>query len=342
MSDDFRVAATFRDHPKFRRLEATLGEPGVLAVITLWGAVRSFHSDGTIPADEVETLARWRGEPGALLRMLTELQFLDKVRAHRPRTVPELRVHSWETHNGYAASAMRRSEIARQAANSRWMRRHAGALPGAMLNDARSNAPDPDPDPDLKIPPTPHADPMLEHCSEHPAEPNNPPPTPPDKRGGSPILDSTARTRRTRPRRASATKTSTSRTTPTDEAPDHRSAAADPEPSRDHSIIAAQDEGADAHRAGLARNTNPIQPEDDAEYQAWLRGWDWREQVKPRAEQRAEPEPPPRPRTHHNPESQTVYQEGFAQVRAMLHQAADTEVTDEPDDSNPFESESTP
>ena len=153
---DFRIDTGFFGHIKTKRLRKRLGLEGVFALQMLWAYAAQHEHDGVkVYTDEDVSLAvDWDGED--LASVLAEVGYLDAVEGGYT-------IHEWETHNGYAASAAKRSEAARIAANKRWESKricdgnadayegqcdsNASALPGAMQNDANGNAPSPSPSP---------------------------------------------------------------------------------------------------------------------------------------------------------------------------------------------------
>lgn len=143
---DIRVDASFFDHPKVRRLER-LVPGGALALLALWCFLRrdlSRVETGSLAGldpEDLEDLARWRGEPGAMIPLLIELGWLDV-------TDDGLVAHQWAEHQPYAVAARARSIAAQKAAQARWAKEatgkvnteqtgascgaHAGRMPAAM------------------------------------------------------------------------------------------------------------------------------------------------------------------------------------------------------------------
>jgi hypothetical protein len=183
-SIDFRLDASFRDHPKIQKLERRLGADGVLAWISLLAFAARYRTDGQLSAmddEDIELAARWRGEPGALVATLIELHLLDEICASNAQASTEhclrnaqamrhanakrmLALHDWVDHNGYAASFAHRSERAKAAAAARWARKNLENFDGGCASNAQAstehclrNAPSPIPipTPDLDTPLTP-------------------------------------------------------------------------------------------------------------------------------------------------------------------------------------------
>lgn len=90
----FRVEADMPDHPKVRRLARVLGisrREAVGLVTMLWCQVCRFAPDGALvdySADDVEDLAGWDGEQGALVEALRRAELVDE-------TDEGLVVHGW-------------------------------------------------------------------------------------------------------------------------------------------------------------------------------------------------------------------------------------------------------
>ena len=104
----------FLDHPKTRKLHSTLGPEAVLCLLRLWLWAATNSIDGWLPSDadtaELETLARWCGEPGKFIKTLHRLRFLDKFSG-------DFRLHQWTEHQRYCVAAKERIEKAKRAGN---------------------------------------------------------------------------------------------------------------------------------------------------------------------------------------------------------------------------------
>ena len=110
---DFRIDVGFFGHIKTKKLRKRLGLEGVFALQMLWAyAAQHEHEHGRVYTNEdIELAVDWDGDD--LAPVLAEVGYLDAVDGGYI-------IHEWETHNGYAASAAKRSEAARTAANKRW------------------------------------------------------------------------------------------------------------------------------------------------------------------------------------------------------------------------------
>lgn len=161
---DFRLSVGVIDHPKIVKLRRRLGADAVLALIRLWGFTARNRPRGDLmgmDADDIEIAAGWDGEPGSFVAQLLDLVLLDDNDG-------VLAIHDWPEWNAWAYHAPERQERARKAANQRWhteddpegMRAacdsDAESMPGAMPDDAQSNAPSPSPSPTPTPSPSPN------------------------------------------------------------------------------------------------------------------------------------------------------------------------------------------
>lgn len=123
---DFRVDTSFFRHIKTKRLKRALGLEGVFALMQLWAyAAECKYDDGRVyTADDIETAVDWQGPEGNLVERLVEIGFLDI-------SGDVYKIHEWGVHNGWAATAAKRSEVSRKASQSKW-----GGLCGG--NETRS------------------------------------------------------------------------------------------------------------------------------------------------------------------------------------------------------------
>ena len=159
MNKDIRVAITFKDHRKRKKLQRRLGAEGVLALLDLWLNIANTNPDGNLKGCDEEDIAldaNWTGDPQELVGALVELGFLD-------RTSEGFQVHNWMEHNAFASQAEARSAAAAKAAEARWnnrvgkvpnpetnaelMRGASGAHPESKQGAPSGNAPSPSPSP---------------------------------------------------------------------------------------------------------------------------------------------------------------------------------------------------
>lgn len=107
----FRVEASLVDHPKAMRLAAKLEEPLALAyVLKLWSWVHRYAPTGEFSAEltpQVEAYLGWRGVPGRLLSVATEVGLLDLSVATKtdksgqnPVVISTFCVHDWQEFQG--------------------------------------------------------------------------------------------------------------------------------------------------------------------------------------------------------------------------------------------------
>ncbi len=133
MAEDARISTALPAHPKTRKLRKRLGPTSCWSLICLflWVAANRWTGDLTGLSDEdIELAAEWDGEPGAFVRALVEVGFLDGEAL-------KFTVHDWHEHNPWAATRGMRIEAARKAAAVRWERRtDAVRMPSASEPDA--------------------------------------------------------------------------------------------------------------------------------------------------------------------------------------------------------------
>lgn len=139
MKDDFRVDASWRDHPKFNRLIAELGFEGVVALFTLWGYVRRHRPEGTLygmTAADIAKASRFDGSARKFLGALCRIGFVDRL-----TETGVYSIHDWAEHNPYSFHQKDRSAAAKASSSKRWSNQHND------LTDAPSPSPLPIPNP---------------------------------------------------------------------------------------------------------------------------------------------------------------------------------------------------
>ncbi|MCK4328766.1 hypothetical protein KAX02_02880 [candidate division WOR-3 bacterium] len=151
MNTDFRVAVSFSQHPKTKKLMRKLGRGAIYSLINLWSFIAMNKPDGimtNMDIDDIEIASDWDGECSKFVLALLELKFIDKIG-------DVYNIHDWKDHNGYAFYSPQRSEKAKNAAKTRWKKKNKTNK--LMLNDANSisqasasNAPSPNPSPNPK------------------------------------------------------------------------------------------------------------------------------------------------------------------------------------------------
>lgn len=151
---DFRIDTGFFGHIKTKRLRKRLGLEGVFALQMLWAyAAQHEHDEGRIyTREDIELAVDWNGEAD-LAATLCDVGYIDQARGG-------YKIHQWEIHNGYAATAAKRSEAGRTAANARWeKRRQCDGNANALQEQSDGNAPSPAPFPSPSPSPVPSPDP---------------------------------------------------------------------------------------------------------------------------------------------------------------------------------------
>jgi hypothetical protein len=134
--DWFRVDAAMADHPKIALLEADLGNP--LAgwyVIRCWSWLVRYAARGRLPAalaPQLEAAARWRGEPGELVRAFVRTGLLDKT--SRDPENNDLEWHDWwEKQGALVEKSMKDAALKRQKRRADGAcRASAGRADGAL------------------------------------------------------------------------------------------------------------------------------------------------------------------------------------------------------------------
>jgi len=105
------------DHPKIKRLVALLGPGAELHPIKLWCYVGRFHTkDGSFPGysdAEIEGLAGWGGEKGAMISAMMTVKLLEKD------SKGLIKIHDWKNTNGHLIAFKKRAS---KAATIRWGR----------------------------------------------------------------------------------------------------------------------------------------------------------------------------------------------------------------------------
>lgn len=108
------VDLDYRDHPKTRRLIATLGRGADVIPIRLWIYCGKYHAEYGIIAPpfttEIESIVGWWGPKGQCVDALIECGFLDRVGE-------SLHVHDWQEHAGHIHAAKVKAKL---MAKARW------------------------------------------------------------------------------------------------------------------------------------------------------------------------------------------------------------------------------
>jgi hypothetical protein len=116
MNKDVRIGTNYPDHPKVLKLVKQLGAEGVMSHVFLLCFVARTRPSGVLEgmdAEDIAEVAKWRGDPNEFVNTLVELRLLE-------RNGINYEIHNWLRHNLFAASAPKRSEIARANIKKRW------------------------------------------------------------------------------------------------------------------------------------------------------------------------------------------------------------------------------
>ena len=143
MNKDVRVATNYPNHPKIRKLEKELGAEGIKSHIFLLCSAAQYFPSGELKdldSEDIEILAQWKGEPDHFVTALLKLKLLDNQGDH-------FSIHNWLRWNLFAASAPKRSEIARANAKKRWEKKEKLIQQDNAIGNANGNAPSPSPSP---------------------------------------------------------------------------------------------------------------------------------------------------------------------------------------------------
>lgn len=102
---DFRVDTGLVSHPKTIKLMRRCGDRAFFCLLTLWAWAAANRTSGTLSGldgEDVEIVAGWGGEPGALITELVAVGFVDEEDG-------VYSLHDWREHNPWVAEAEERS-----------------------------------------------------------------------------------------------------------------------------------------------------------------------------------------------------------------------------------------
>lgn len=156
MADDIRFSVNFWQQPKTIKLTRKGGLEAVRSLQILWCFCAQERTDGILSGmdiDDIEIAADWRGEPGRLVELLLNGNWLEQLQDDT------YALHGWEERQAYVSKAESRKEQARSAAEKRWQKKR-GVQP-AMPDDAMSNADG------MRSASEPHADSNADSCEQH-------------------------------------------------------------------------------------------------------------------------------------------------------------------------------
>ncbi|MFD2206621.1 hypothetical protein [Kiloniella antarctica] len=135
---DIRLQCGFHSHPKTIKLIRKIGHEGAFCLTQLWCWAAENRPKGDLAGldiDDIEIAAGWTGEEGKFHAAILGT-WLDE----------DLKLHTWEDHQGYIFHAEERSEKARNAAAARWGKRktetdnNASSTSDECLEHTTSNA----------------------------------------------------------------------------------------------------------------------------------------------------------------------------------------------------------
>ena len=136
---DIRIAVSFRDHRKRKRLRSLVGPDATDLLLDLWIATAMNHPSGVLRGmDDLDIAleAGWdpdtRGEPSRFVSALVACGLLERL------PDGDYALHDWNEHQAYAVHARERSQRARAAASARWNAEGAEAMPAACAEHAVS------------------------------------------------------------------------------------------------------------------------------------------------------------------------------------------------------------
>lgn len=143
MNKDVRIGTDYPHHPKIRKLRNVLGDGGVVSHIYLLCFTARICPSGELKDMDMEDIAiaaQWKGNVGEFVNTLVKLKLLDKRGNH-------FVIHNWLRWNLFAASAPKRSEIARANIKKRWDKKNEIIQTHNTNGITDSNTPTPSPSP---------------------------------------------------------------------------------------------------------------------------------------------------------------------------------------------------
>ena len=118
MSDDIRLATSFKSHRKRKKLRRALGDRSDSYLIDLWLTVRMDRPSGVLTGwdnIDVADAADFDGDPDLFVAALLDCGWMDQ-----DEETGFLLIHDWDTHQAWACGAEERSKSASMAAKARW------------------------------------------------------------------------------------------------------------------------------------------------------------------------------------------------------------------------------
>lgn len=139
MSNDIRLAISFRGHRKRRKLKMLLGPGATDYLLDLWIATAQNHPDGHLrKMDEIDIAleAGWEDDANKFVNALVDSGFIEK------NGDGSYKLHDWEEHQPFVTTSKARIERAKKAASVRWgCKENANSMQDACKSESTSNAP---------------------------------------------------------------------------------------------------------------------------------------------------------------------------------------------------------
>ena len=149
MSKDIRVALSFFNHHKTKRLHHEFGDGGIVSLWKLWSYCAEHQPDGDLSRWDTLLFQIACGRDADCMQFVERLasegiKFLDKEEK-------SLKIHDWKDHQPWVFFSKERSEIARKNASKRWKTKkknsNANGIQSASNRHTLGNAPSPSPSP---------------------------------------------------------------------------------------------------------------------------------------------------------------------------------------------------
>jgi hypothetical protein len=143
MNKDVRIATNYPNHPKIRKLKKLLGPEGVMSHVFLLCYTAQTCPSGILKdmdAEDIAQVAQWRGYPEKFVNALVECKLLDNNSEFYC-------IHNWLRHNLFAATAPKRSQIARANIKKRWDKKTKIIQEDNTNRNTDSKTPSPSPTP---------------------------------------------------------------------------------------------------------------------------------------------------------------------------------------------------
>lgn len=150
MSKDIRVALSFFNHHKTKRLHREFGDSGIVSLWKLWSYCAVHQQDGDLSKwDTVLFQIACERDTDCMQfveRLASkEVQFLDKNEHGK------YSIHDWREHQPWVYFAKDRSEIARENVKKRWLNKGKNTSGIPVVNEPNTIGNTPSPSPSPKI-----------------------------------------------------------------------------------------------------------------------------------------------------------------------------------------------